>query len=119
MIFKIGDVDYSAYLISPYNINQRKEYDAFIDGGGNKHKIPTRQYIDGTAKIKLSEELYIKFLADVQSVKNDELYQLTLTVNNINSTVTSYFYMEFFPELIKDTIKGKKYAIIDLEVEQF
>ena len=30
MTFKIGDTDYSKKLISPYKVNQYKEYDEFI-----------------------------------------------------------------------------------------
>ena len=119
MTFKIGDIDYSKKLISPYKVNQYKEYDEFIDGNGNKHKRPIRIYISGTAKIKLTKTEYDEFLKTLEKNTYDELCAMTVTVNNTKIEKSSNFYLQFFPEIIKDTSTNTIYNIIELELEEF
>lgn len=119
MTFKIAGIDYSEKLISPYDVNQRKEYDEFIDENGNRHKTPTRKYISGTVKLKLTDSEYNSFVSTIQEGTSDGLCPVMLTVNNINSVESSNFYLDFYSELIKDTKRGKIYNVIELELEEF
>ena len=119
MTFKISGIDYSKKLISPYNVNKRKEYDEFIDENGNKHKTQTRKYISGTVKLKLTESEYENFVDTIKNGTSDGLCTVMLTVNNTNSVESSSFYLDFYSSLLKDTVNGKLYDIVELEIEEF
>ena len=118
MLIKINGTDYSNYLLDSYDINERRDYSSWNDTKGHKHKDLTRTSIQGSLNITLSHEQLAKFQQDLESVRNDKIYTIEIYVNNLFTTKVIQAYIDYYPELRKDTSSGKLYDDISITVEE-
>lgn len=109
MIFKIGTTeagDYSDRVIAgSYNVQTKPVYKSWTDANETEHRLPLRTRTEGTFDMffrNISD--YNVFTALVESTKASDLTVLcTVLNNNLNSTVSSNFYIDYAP--VRD-IKG-------------
>ena len=118
MLIKINGTDYSNYLLDSYDINERRDYSSWNDVKGHKYKDLTRTSIQGSLNITLSHEQLAKFQQDLEAVRDDKIYTIEVYVNNLFTTKVIKAYIDYYPELRKDTSSGKLYDDISITVEE-
>lgn len=118
MLLTINGTDYSKKLVPDYDINEHIDYNEWTDGNGRKHKDEVRRYIGGSLNLQLSEEEYSKFREDLENVKKDKVYSISIYVTNLADVREIDAYINFYPFVKKDLTKGKKFNTINVSIEE-
>lgn len=118
MLLSINNNDYSNKLLNSFAINEYKTYTEWLDTNMKKHKELTRKYVKGKLTLTLNEKEVVKFMQDLESVRSDKTYDIIVYVNNLFTTKAINAYIEFYPEIRKDTTSGKIYHDVSISVEE-
>lgn len=118
MLLTINGTDYSKKIVPDYDINEHIDYNEWNDGNGRKHKDEVRRYVSGSLNLQLSEEEYSKFREDLEKVKKDKVYSISIYATNLDEIKEIDAYINFYPSVKKDLTKGKKFNTINVSIEE-
>lgn len=101
-------------------MNEQVEAEEWKSATGKTHKDEIRRRVMGSFDLKITtEQDYSAFITHLQN--NDQgamLFDMTVTVNNTNSTkASSFFITELKPVLARNN-NGKKYEKFTLQIEE-
>ena len=121
--FKINNVDYSQYVVlKKYNLQRSAEYGGtqYTDGWWKKHRNIVKHSISGSVTLAFpSADLYNDFVANMQSVDADGLYNIGAYVNNFNDY---YVFNAFLTPTTKTAITpiglNPAFFAVTLKVEE-
>lgn len=97
MVFLVGNKDYSAHVIAgSYEVNNDPQYKEWEDASYISHKLKLRDRVQGSFDMWFrTVEEYEEFKADLDAVKANEAYTISLTVNNTSEQANIYAYLDF------------------------
>lgn len=123
-IFKLNDVDCSAYVVAEgYNVNLKNIYQEWTDGGCVKHRDIVAQKIQGTFQMyfKTTTDLqaFVTALASCKTSSNT--YPVKLKVNNdtvASLTASKNVFLDFEPVRRRDAMWADVFEVFEVTVEE-
>jgi len=124
IIFKLNNVDYSAYVIAEeYNVNYMPVYQEWTDGGQVKHRDIVAQKLKGTFKLYFSTATALQtFLTTMETAKTTaNTYPVQLKANNVAVAVISSsknVFLDFEPVRKRNAKWEDVFDVIEVTVEE-
>lgn len=101
MIFRINNKDMNQHIVcGSYKVNKQEVFNSWTDGNKVEHRDVVRSRVAGTCSLHFSsQEEYNSFLTHMEQslVRNGGYYNCEITVNNMVTTHTGQFFIDFEP----------------------
>ena len=122
MLFKINGKDYSKnILVGTYEVNvQDEEIDSWTDATGRTHKTVIDKVKGSMSMWFRTNADYWQFQEDLQRVrdKSTSAYHLTVSANNRQDAIESYFFIECNPTRGRNVANQDEFRDFELTIEE-